>query len=231
MGFKFKSLRLPFVRITTRTVTQLRVAGQPVSKRPVTTTHTWAWHVGPWQYNSRTGAHTLTLGKRVKYVTKTRSQKATAAKAKAKQRVAERAAWDKQIAASNGRPDPATTKPASTRPHTKGRPASTTVVHGTGRALHPGEQLKGDPTCEGRPRCPGCNYPMKTTDRGTFRCPNYCGNEVDPVPSAAPTDGVMSLAERTEKLRAAGLCGAPTKDRSPCLNHGQCPHHSKGGGS
>jgi hypothetical protein len=42
--------------------------------------------------------------------------------------------------------------------------------------------------------------------------------------------GAEARERRAQDVRAAGLCGHPTKaDRSPCLNHaGSCPHHRAG---
>jgi hypothetical protein len=38
--------------------------------------------------------------------------------------------------------------------------------------------------------------------------------------------GMLNREERADLVRRAGLCGAPTKDRSPCMNYaGTCPHH------
>jgi hypothetical protein len=149
MPFTFHNLKLPFVRVTTRTVTELPVAGQPIPKRPVTTARTWAWHVGPWSYNSRTGKKVVTFGKSVRWESKTAAQRSkrkksgryTAAeaealaraterkdkqKAKAAQKAAERRQWQQKIAAGHveGLRVPADVRSApSTRPGVVRRPA------------------------------------------------------------------------------------------------------------
>lgn len=125
MPFTIHNLKLPFVRITTRTVTQLPVAGQPIPKRPVTTTHTWAWHVGPWQYNTRTGQHTVKLSRTVRYVSRNRTQKAAAAKKRAERRTTERAGWDTYFAGkAGGVPAPPPPRAKKRKAATKKRAAS-----------------------------------------------------------------------------------------------------------
>lgn len=109
MGFKFRTVRLPFLRI-----------------RDGKAGRTLTWHLGAWSYNSRTGQHAIKLGKNVRWETKTAAQRAkrkpgryTAAeaealaraagrkdekktaqqKAKAAQKATERRQWQQKIAA------------------------------------------------------------------------------------------------------------------------------------
>ncbi|GAA3624476.1 hypothetical protein GCM10022223_46930 [Kineosporia mesophila] len=95
MAFKFKALRLPFVRIS-----------DGKSGRTVT------WHVGGWSYNSRTGKQSVKLGKNARWESKTRAQKTKNGRYTAKQveqmaakerrdaeRTAQRQEWRRKIAA------------------------------------------------------------------------------------------------------------------------------------
>jgi hypothetical protein len=105
MPFTIHNLKLPF----------LKISKSPKAGR------SFVWHAGPWQYNTRTGQHTLKLSRSVKYSSRNRTQRAAAKRKRAAARATERAGWDTYFAAKgNGAPTPPPPRPA--RKNTKKKP-------------------------------------------------------------------------------------------------------------
>ena len=167
MPFMIQGLRLPFVKVSTT----------PKTGR------TMVWHAGPWQYNARTGQHSLKLGKKVTYTSRTRKAKAAAKKAKALKRDAERQQWDEHFASRATGANPAS--PPAKRSTAKKAPAKKpgrVTYQGAGAALPARVQLAHN-------------------------------GATDPVRPA--------IGQRV------AVCGARTRDGSPCSNTGRCPHHGR----
>jgi len=244
MGFTFKGVRLPFLRVNTSKTGKTSVV----------------WKLGPLQRNSRTGQTTIRLGKRVKWTGKTKSQKQKTRSTRTVARMNERAKWDAQFAAAEaarrkdskaGASGRRTTGTASSKTSSTGRKTSSTGTTrtqppevGTGLPVGSVLTLRPGPTqatwqrqADGMWRNP--------TSGATVTAEQMQGHlsAGEPYEAALPDHlthgdpGRLSLQEAEAELAvaraqthrtavAAGLCGAPTRDGSSCLNPaGSCPHH------
>jgi hypothetical protein len=247
MPFTIRSLRLPFVKIS----------NSPKAGRSFT------WHAGPWQYNSRTGQHTLKLPGTLTYTSRTRPQKKAAATQRATRKSTERAAWDAHFRGTAPTPTPTKkTKPTKkTTGKTTVKARMSGVTHGSSGAPGPSVRVTGGagvgvsfadymdtrlcrkPTAGGgicqniASKCPPGTHaadaaPASLEDtrrarlqrwdkqtedaRATLRAMGY------PIPgeeSDTPAGGVIG--------QRVAVCGARTRDGSPCSNTGRCPHHGR----
>lgn len=225
MALQFKAVRLPFLRVHT----------SKTGKTSVT------WKFGPVQRNRRTGQTTIRLGRKVKWVGKTKSQKSKAKTTRTVARMNERKKFDAQFAANESTRIKAgkATGGAGAKPRTTSRnprPGGGGVVHQTSAAEqqemawrraqdeHRAAQVQAAVAAmRGAGRSEGEIAKFVSSAQLTYMRPEY-------RPGGDEAQGAVMLGElRAETRRIAvrgGLCGAPTRDGSSCLNKaGGCPHH------
>jgi hypothetical protein len=189
---------LPFLRIKQSKKTRQRSA---------------VWHVGPWQYDTATGRHKVKLGRKLRWESRTRAQRAAAKKTREARRAAERAAWDRFFATKDSAaPAPAPTRTVRTsanrgataakssygrRRTAPTRPADASATPGGTPCL-----LCGTAPAASGDLCPSCKARTRKHDRRT--------GPVDVDAAGSP----------------AGMCGAVTRDGGRCQRTGDCPYHS-----
>ncbi|MBT0771361.1 hypothetical protein KIH74_20655 [Kineosporia sp. J2-2] len=250
MGLKIKTLKLPFVRISTSK------AGR----------RSYAWRVGAWSYNSGTGRQSLKLSRNVRWESKTKAEKAKTRKAK-DARSAERRAWEKKLAAGQvggvnipadvlARANQSGTarKPREQRANSAapgaragGRFGGGTVHRQTPQQIERAERARAQRQAleqERRDRAAQMTAALRADGTPEDRIPaivalDWTAHQVAVlgrrkntppvnVPDAAAPAASSTGPDDTSVAPAAGgrMCGAPTQDGTPCRNAaGGCPHH------
>lgn len=185
---------LPFLRIKQSKKTRKRSA---------------VWHVGPWQYDGATGRHKVKLGRKLRWESSTRAQRAAVKVRRSRERAETKAEWDRWFA---GDRDPATA-PARTHTRTPGG-ALARSTRRDGSQSTPGRPPQSRPT-------QGQTAPSET---GPVAVCTFCGTPLDggvcPRCNAAAREHAAQ-----QQIAPAGVCGARTADGGQCQRTGACPYH------
>jgi hypothetical protein len=214
-------------------VLRLNASGSASRGRGARGGSSWTWHLGKLvSYNTRTGRWSVNPPGPGSWQSGTRTQR-QAAKARRKAerdawRAQERRRWTEHFAQQDQR--------------------QSAPVRAPERQAHPARSgQRAAPDSRPQPLWPWKTEAERDAAVARVRAQRAAGIDpsvaagealanwgLDPSTTTAPEPsqmtaerwGLLTREERTEHARSVGLCGARTRDGSPCMNYASgCPHH------